>query len=321
MAASDDLIRIRQRARLLGALRAELDAGGFLEVETPALVGSPGVDRHIDAPSATVRSSTGSERRYLITSPEYHMKRLVAAGSGPIYQLGKVWRDGEAGELHRPEFTLLELYRPGSDHLALMTEVERLVREAARRLLPEPVVQRRGQICDLESGFARIRVRDAFRRWAGVDLARAGAEELGACAAGLGLAAPQRADRETLYHLLMGLAIEPQLGRLRGEFLYDYPADQCALAQVRPDPEFAVAERFELYVLGIELCNGFHELTDAVEQRRRIEAENAARVALGKEPYPVDEDFLAALPALPACAGMALGVDRLALLLFGWDTL
>ena len=318
---SPELTRLRERARLLATLRSELGSRGFLEVETPALVCSPGVDRYIDAPQATVRGPAGPLRRYLITSPEYHMKRLLADGAGPIYQLGKVWRDGEVGELHRPEFTLLELYRPGSDHLELMKEVEGLVRSAALHLLQHAVVERRGRRCDLDQPFARTTVRDAFRRWAGVDLAHAGTEELRASASALGLAPPPNASRETLYHLLMGLAIEPQLGQERGEFLHDYPADQCALARVRPDPVFPVAERFELYLLGIELCNGFHELTDAVEQRRRIEFENQARIALGKEPYPVDEEFLAALARMPAAAGVALGIDRLALLLFGWASL
>jgi lysyl-tRNA synthetase class 2 len=305
------------RARLIDGLRRALDRRGYLAVETPAVVESPGVDRHIDAPAVEWSTPAGSARRFLISSPEYHMKRLLAAGSGPIYQIGKVWRAGEHGALHRPEFTMLELYRPGIDHLELMDEIEELLREVALELGTGGLARRGSGQADLRRRFARTSVREAFRRHCGLELAGAQERELRAAAERLGLDPPAGADREQLYHLLMGLAIEPELGRETGEFLYDYPADQCALARIRSDPEFAVAERFEVYLLGIELGNGFHELTDPDQQRRRIEQENRARAAAGRETYPVDQDFLAALARMPPAAGIAIGVDRLAMLLLG----
>lgn len=269
-------------------------------METPVLVHSPGVDRHIDAHAVPPDG-------FLATSPEYHMKRLLAAGSGPIYQLTRAFRLGERGALHDPEFTMLEWYRPGWDHGALMDEVEELLVDLARRHAPGTTLAR--------EGYGRVTYAGAFERCAGIEPHTATAE-------GIRAACPEGGpdldveDREGWLTWLQAARVEPALGRGRAEFVHLYPADQCALARILPgDPP--VAERFELYCEGIELANGFHELTDSGEQRRRIEDENRARRLAGKPPYPVDEAFLAALDTMPASAGVALGIDRVVMLLLG----
>jgi lysyl-tRNA synthetase class 2 len=237
------------------------------------------------------------------------MKRLLAAGSGDIWQLARVFRDGERGRLHHPEFTLLEWYRVGWDHQRLIDEVAELVGEllAERHRLP----------------VERLAYRDAFATHAGVDPWRAGVAGLRAAAARLGIEVhdPEGGDADTWRDLLLVHAVEPRLGDGRLTFLYDYPASQAALARVRPgDPP--LAERFELYWQGVELANGFHELRDPAEQRRRFAADRAARERRGLPATAPDARFLAALDAgLPACAGVALGVDRLLMLAAGLDSI
>ena len=229
------------------------------------------------------------------------MKRLLAAGSGCIYQIARVFRDGEAGRRHSPEFTLLEWYRVGFDHHRLMDEVAELATAllADRRPLAEP---------------ERLSYRQAFQRYLSLDPHRTTVAELTVCAERQGVSIPPGMPAEDVdpwLDLLLTQRIEPHLGQGRLTFLYDYPASQAALARLRQeDPP--VGERFELYLDGVELANGFHELGDAVEQRARFEAENAARRAQGLPVMPVDEHLLAALAAgLPDCAGVALGFDRL----------
>ncbi len=290
---------LRERAAMLRTVRAFFDDAGSLEVETPALVRSPGVDVHLDA----IEAGDG----YLATSPEYHMKRLLAAGSGPIHQLGKAWRAGEAGAWHEPEFTMLEWYVPGFDDAALMDQTEALVRACAAAL-DVPLDAR---------PFDRLTWRDAFVRHAGFDPADADRRAYGRLLRAAGVKAPRDGSLEDLEDLTLALVVQPELGRDHPAFVTDWPASRAALARLRDDDP-TVAARFELYWHGAELCNGYHELTDAAEQRARIERDNAARVALGKHPYPVDEDFLAALdgpPGLPPCAGNALGIDRLLMVL------
>ena len=271
-------------------------------METPVLVHSPGVDRHIDAHAVPPDG-------YLATSPEYHMKRLLAAGSGPIYQLTRAFRLGERGGLHDPEFTMLEWYRPGWDHETLMDEVEELLVDLAQRHAPGTTLAR--------EGYERATFAEAFQRSAGIDPHTASAQAIrAACPEG----GPDldAADREGWLTWLQASRVEPTLGRGRPAFVHLYPANQCALARIRPgDPP--VAERFELYCDGIELANGFHELTDSREQRQRIDDENRARERAGKPAYPVDEAFLEALDEMPAAAGVALGVDRVVMLLLGKD--
>ena len=239
---------------------------------------------------------------YLQTSPELPMKRLLAAGSGPIFQICKVFRDGERGRLHHPEFSLLEWYRPGLGYGVLMTEVAELVRHALDR--PELAVR-------------RISYWDLFRTHLGLDPMRAGPAALRQAAGKLPGVRDPDLDRDGWLDLLLTHRIEPALDRDRLTFVYDYPPSRAALARIRRDAE-PVAERFELYLGGMELANGFQELTDSSEQRRRFEAELRERSARGLDRLPLDEAFLAALEAgIPETAGVALGLDRLLMVATG----
>jgi lysyl-tRNA synthetase class 2 len=304
-----DLATLRLRAGLLARVRAFFTARGVLEVETPALSAAAVTDPHLA--SFAVRYTGPGPRHgqplYLHTSPEFPMKRLLAAGSGCIYQIARVFRDGEAGHRHNPEFTLLEWYRVGFDHHQLMDEVAELVTEllAGRLALAEP---------------ERFSYRELFQHHLNLDPHRASTAELAACAEKHSVPIPPEMpadDADPWLDLLLTHWIEPRLESGRLTFVYDYPATQAALARLRPgDPP--VGERFELYVGGVELANGFHELGDAAEQRRRFELGNAARQARELPLMPVDENLLAALAAgLPACAGVALGFDRLVMLAAG----
>jgi lysyl-tRNA synthetase class 2 len=330
---SASLETLRLRARLLAAVRAFFAGRGVLEVETPCLGAATVTDPHlhslVTAPRGDFTGGRGAEGSgrplFLQTSPEYAMKRLLAAGSGSIYQLARAFRDGEAGRRHNPEFTLLEWYRPGFDHHRLMDEVEELLAATlgAERPAERPIDARPGGAGPAE----RLTYAEAFRRHAGVDpfadpvrrLAEAAREAAGGAVPELG------DDRDAWLDLLMATAVERRLGwdgdRARPTFVHDFPASQAALARVRePLPEGgpAVAERFELFVAGMELANGFHELADPAEQRRRFETDLARRRAAGLPEPPIDERLLAALVAgLPDCAGVALGFDRLVMLAAG----
>lgn len=269
-----------------------------MEVDTPVLSRSATVDRHIES-----FATLPPHKLFLHTSPEFAMKRLLAAGSGPIYQLSHVFRAEEAGRNHNPEFMLLEWYRPGWDHRQLMDEVQELVRSLAPGL-PE---------------FERRTYADVFRAGTGLDAHGATLAELKQSARGFGLAAPtdQSEDRDFWLDLWMGLAIGPTLGKDAPLFVHDFPASQAALARIRPGQP-PVAERFELFWQGRELANGFHELLDAGEQQQRFEADRAWRTAHRRAAPPYDRNLIDALKAgLPACAGVALGVDRLLMLMRG----
>lgn len=293
---------LRARAAVLRSIREFFHAEAFLEVETPLAVPSPGLDVHIEALEV---SGLGGPR-WLATSPEYQMKRLLAAGHERIYQLGKCFRKGERGHLHEPEFTMLEWYRADAGAADVMDDTERLVARVVgdvcgattlpgRAVSHGPVSRAR---VDVATPWERITVDEAFQRWAGVS------------------ALDVLPDEERFFRTLIE-DVEPNLGRSRPVFLTRWPASMAALARLCPDdPRWA--DRFELYVDGIELCNGFDELTDAAEQRARLEAEQEARRAAGREVYPIDERFLAALEhGMPASGGNALGVDRLVMLVTG----
>lgn len=245
----------------------------------------------------------GAATRYLHTSPEFPMKRLLAAGSGDIFQIARVFRAGEAGRLHNPEFTMLEWYRVGFDVPRLMDEVEALVRELAGERDPGPA--------------GRLTYAQAFERHAGVDPLRADVEHLTACASNHGIDLAGSLDRDGWLDLIMSQVVAPALPAGRITFVHDYPASQAALARLRPgDPP--VAERFELYWGSVELANGFRELADAREQARRFARDLEKRRARGLPPVPVDTCLLAALESgLPDCAGVALGVDRLLMSITG----
>ncbi len=303
---SADLSVLRLRAELLAQIRAFFAARGVLEVETPALSAAAITDPHL-ASFNTCYSGPGSQHGrplYLHTSPEFAMKRLLAAGSGCIYQIARVFRDGEAGSRHNPEFTLLEWYRVGFDHHRLMDEVAELVGMllAGRLALAEP---------------ERLSYRQIFQHHLNLDPHRATVADLAACAETRNVSIPTGMpldDPDPWLDLLLTHCVEPRLGSGRLTFVHDYPASQAALARLRPDDP-PVGERFELYINGIELANGFHELGDTVEQRHRFAQENAARRAAGLPIMPMDEHLLAALEfGLPDCAGVALGFDRLVML-------
>ena len=305
---SANLNTLQQRAQLLQAVRAFFTARGVLEVDTPHLSAAASTDPQLQSLSTRYTGPGAPQGRtlYLHTSPEFPMKRLLAAGSGPIFQLCKVFRDGEAGRLHNPEFTLLEWYRPGYDHHQLMTEVEELANQLLQNRVPLDTTE-------------RLTYEDAFLRHTGLNPHSATREQWAACAEqhGIDTAGLTLDDLDGWRDLLLTYLIEPHLGQGRLTFLHDYPATQAALARLRPDRP-AVAERFELYLHGVELANGFHELGDAGEQRRRFDADLQRRKALGLALTPMDKHLLAALEhGLPACAGVALGIDRLVMLALG----
>ena len=320
---ADRLPFLRRRARLTAETRAFLAGRGYMEVETPCLVPVPGMEVHLHAFRSEYIPHLGvGERRvlWLRTSPELALKRLLVAGAGPVFELARVWRNGEASPRHAPEFTMLEWYVPGLGLAGLMDQAEEFVRAVC-----PPRVSHAGVTTDLTLPFERITMAEAFSRWCGgldilatVGEAGGDAAALGAAAAAIGT--PPRAGEgwEDLFFRLLLERVEPQLGRDRATFLTHWPAPQAALARRDPtDPRAAL--RFELFAAGLELANAFDELTDAAEQRTRFIADVAARRALHPgEGWDVDEDFLAALEhGMPAGSGIALGFDRLAMLASG----
>ena len=310
------------RNRIVAALRGWFEQTGFTEVEPAALQVSPGNEAHLHA-FATELVAPGGERfqRYLHTSPEFAMKKLLAAGEKRIFAFARVFRNREAGALHAPEFTMLEWYRAGEAYGAVMADCAAILAEAARAVPAERLLWR-GRTAAPRADPAMLSVADAFDRYAGIDLAAtlAGAEpdrdRLVAAAARAGIRTAADDTWSDVFSRILSDKVEPQLGLGRASLLTDYPAAEAALARRKPgDPRYA--ERFELYACGVELANGFGELTDAGEQRRRFELEMAEKERVHGERYPIDEDFLAALAAMPAASGVALGLDRLVMLLTG----
>jgi lysyl-tRNA synthetase class 2 len=289
------LPNLRKRHALKRAVQGFFDRAGLLEVETPAIVPCPGLDVHLDAIEVL---GTMRGPRWLHTSPEYQMKRLLTTGLPGIFQLGKAFRRGERGKLHEPEFSMLEWYRTFSDAEQMMRDTEQLVASVARELTGSLTLPGVDGPVDVTPPWDRIRVDEAFERLAGVKL-----EDV-------------LPDEEAFYQLLAD-RIEPKLGRGRAVFLTDYPAPMASLARLSArDPRFA--ERFEAYLDGIELCNGFSELTDAADQRKRLLRDQEEREKLGRSVYPLDERFLAALQeGIPPSGGNALGFDRLLMLIVG----
>jgi elongation factor P--(R)-beta-lysine ligase len=284
---------------MLAGVRAFFAERGVLEVETPQVSRAAPTDPALDSLGV---ATTGAPR-FLQTSPEFPMKRLLCAGCTDIYQIARVFRAGEAGRFHNPEFTLLEWYRTGFDAGRLMDEVEALVRTLA---------------VETDPGSAeRLTYAEVFLRHAGLDPLHADEAALAACAAAHGIDLAGRLDRDGWLDLLMSQVVAPAFPAGRLTFVHDYPASQAALARLRPaDP--AVAERFELYWGSLELANGFHELRDAAEQAARFQKDLALRASRGLPAVPVDTRLLAALGSgLPDCAGVALGLDRLLMCLTG----
>ena len=291
---------------MLKEARAFFDERGVLEVETPVLSAAAVSDPQIESLATQIAGLP--DRRYLCPSPEYPMKRLLAAGSGDIYQICKVFRDAERGRWHNPEFTMIEWYRVGLDDAALMDEVETLI---GRLLSPGRVL----------GAAERLSYAAVLQRHAGVDAFESSDAELLNAARRLGIHCGAELDRDAKLDLLMGLIVGPRLGRGNPCFVCDYPASQAALARLKPGrPQ--VAARFELYLDGLELANGFHELVQPEEQRARFTLDLALRSARGQMQPPLDEHLLTALgEGMPDCAGVALGFDRLVAIALGKDRL
>jgi len=313
-----------RRGRILRALRDWFDGERFVEVETPALQRSPGMEVHLKAFATEIEAPDGSRAPlYLHTSPEFAMKKLLAGGVPRLFQFARVWRNGERSDLHHPEFTMLEWYRGDASYEDLMDDCEALLR-VALVAVDAPQFAWRGSRCDAVQPFERLSVADAFARYAGIDLLASAPDPQAPDAQALAVRAAQAGIRprdsdtwEDIFFRIMLERIEPRLGFDRPTILYDYPVSMAALSRPKAsDPR--LAERFELYVCGVELANAFGELTDATVQRRRFEADMAIRHTLYGNAYPIDEDFLAALAhGLPPCAGIALGFDRLVMLATG----
>ncbi len=298
---------LRLRAGLLQKVRAFFDQRGFLEVETPILSADTVVDRHLDPVAVEIPLGQGTRRYWLQTSPEFAMKRLLAAGGTALYQIARVFRAHERGPLHNPEFTMVEWYRVGDDL------------DAGMRLLSDL-----GECLFGRGPSERIAYAEAFGRYVGLDPHAASAQDLAAAVRREGIPFPDsldRDDRDGWLDVLLVERIQPRLGWGRPTILYHYPASQAALAQVCPGPP-PVAERFELYLHGVELANGYHELVDAAVLRSRIRQTNAQRQRDGKPPLPEESRLLLAMEAgLPTCTGCALGFDRAVMLAAGASTI
>lgn len=312
---------LQARGQITRAVRAWFDEAGFTEVETGALVVSPGNETHLHAPRADLAGHDGEVReRYLRTSPEFACKKLLAAGETRIFELARVFRDRERGHRHLPEFTMLEWYRANEDYEAVIRDTVAIIKLAA-----ETTGMRefnfRGHKADASLPPEFLTVFDAFERFAGVNLAATVRQSTGDrdALAGLAQGKVRVADDDTwsdIFSKILVEHVEPHLGQKRITVLYEYPTPEAALARTKAaNPD--VAERFEVYACGVELANGFGELTDADEQRRRfVESMDEKQRRYG-ERYPIDEDFLAAVAAMPPASGVALGFDRLVMLAAG----
>ena len=273
---------LQQRARILQGIRQFFIEKGYLEVETPHRIPTPAPESHIDA--------IPSDTWFLHTSPELCMKRMMAAGYEKIFQICQCWRERERGSLHLPEFTLLEWYRAGGDYHSLMEECGGLIRFVGRTIGLGQKLIFRGHEIDLSEPWERISVKEAFRCYSKISVAKA--------------------LEQNLFDEIMVQDVEPKLGAEKPTFIYDYPAMRGALARLKQEDQ-TVAERFELYIGGLELANGFSELVDSEEQRRRFQLENRNRQSIGKCTYSMPDKFLDELDSMPPSAGIALGVDRL----------
>lgn len=306
------------RGRIKAALRTWFADADFLEVETGAVQVSPGNETHLHGFAALWRPEGGeTETRYLITSPEFAMKKLLAAGETRIVDFARVWRNGELGPLHSPEFTMVEWYRAEAGWAAVMDDAVALCRAALAATGREALVWR-GRRCDPFAQPERLTLVEAFARHAGIDLIAVldDRDALAAACTGAGISVRADDNWSDLFSRVVVTCIEPQLGDGRLTLLCEYPICEAALARPCPgDPRFA--ERFELYACGVELANGFGELTDAAEQRRRFEADMDEKQRIHGRRYPIDEDFLSAVAAMPQASGVALGFDRLVMLAVG----
>ncbi len=311
------------RGRIIAAIRTFFAGRGFAEVETPALQISPGMEPHLQAFVTELRQPGDPPRSiYLHTSPEFAMKKLLAAGMPKIFQLARVFRNAERSRTHHPEFTMLEWYRADSGYRDLMYDCEALLR-ACLVAAGGKLFRWQDKSCDPSRPFDRLSVAEAFRRYCDLDLLATAPDPmapdvtlLAEAARPLGVAPHDGDDWEDLFFRLFLARVEPHLGVGVPTFLYDYPISLAALARGKPDDP-RLAERFELYVAGLELANGFSELTDPVLQRARLMVDQEKKLRRYGVTYPIDEDFIAALAEMPDSAGIALGLDRLVMLATG----
>lgn len=309
------------RGRIVAALRSWFAEQGFVEVETGALQVSPGNETHLHAFSTALLAPDGTQRPlYLRTSPEFACKKLLAAGERRIVEFAKVFRNRERGALHHPEFTMLEWYRAGASYQVLMDDCAALLVKAACAADTKQF-SFRGRTADPFAAPERLTVAEAFAKFASIDLLATlpgGKPDRALLAQAAEASAIRIADNDTwgdIFSRVLVERVEQRLGIGRATILDEYPSAQAALA--KPSRDRRIAERFELYVCGVEIANGFGELTDAVEQRRRLEQEMAEKQRLYGERYPIDEDFLATLGQMPQASGIALGLDRLVMLATG----
>ena len=316
---------LASRGRILAALRRWFQGEEFTEVEAAALQISPGNETHLHAFATTLVSVDGTASRlYLHTSPEFSMKKLLAAGEARIFEFARVFRNRERSALHHPEFTLLEWYRVREPYERLMEDCAAILRIAAEAAGARRFAYR-ARDCNPFVEPERISVAEAFTRFAGIDVTGTLADDpfadllpdaLAAQAQEIGVRVAADDTWSDIFSRVLTQRIEPHLGLGRPVILYDYPASEAALARRKPGDQ-RLAQRFELYCCGVELANAFEELTDAAEQRRRFEADMKEKHRIYGESYPIDEDFLLALEAMPPASGIALGLDRLVMLATG----
>ena len=312
-----------QRGRLKAAFRRFFEEQGFTEVECGALVASPGNETHLHAFETVLTGSDQSSRSlYLHTSPEFAAKKLLAAGEEKIFDFARVYRNRERGRLHAPEFTMLEWYRARQEYGAVIEDSLALLRLAAE-VTGVKTFRYRDAVCDPRSDADRLTVAQAFTHHAGIDLlatltaeGEGDADALRSRAQRGGVDVADDDDWSDMFAKILTLRVEPRLGLDRPCILYEYPVCEAALARVSPH-DTRVAERFELYACGVELANGFGELTDPVQQRARFAKEMDKKARVYGTRYPLDEDFLKALEAMPPASGVAMGFDRLVMLATG----
>ena len=307
-----------RRGKIIQGIRKYFLQEGFVEIETPCLVPSPGMEPHLVALEVLITRPDGAKKKmYLHTSPEYCMKKLLGQGWDKIFQICRVFRDGEFGATHEVEFTMLEWYRTHADYRRIMEDCEGLLHYLSLEVLGKTEVSYQGKIIDLSPPAERVSVSRAMEIYGGVDI------EKNSDGTSLLKEAKSRGYRferggvysfDEVFFKIFLEGVEPRLGNPKPAFLYEYPASMAALARLKPgNPLWA--ERFELYVAGLELANAFSELIDPAEQRRRFESEQRLRAVLEKPLYPIDEELLEALSHMPPSAGIALGVDRLVMFL------
>lgn len=310
--------KLLRRGKITQGIRQYFLQEGFIEIETPCLVPSPGMEPHLAALEVLVTCPDGARKKmYLHTSPEYYMKKLLARGWDKIFQICRVFRDGEFGDTHEVEFTMLEWYRTHADYLKIMEDCEGLLHYLSLAVLGQTGLSYRGKIIDLSPPAERVSVSRAMQIYGRVDIQKnpdgpSLLEE--ANSRGYRFEPGGIYSFDEVFFKIFLEEVEPRLGNSKPTFLYEYPASMAALARLKPENPLW-AERFELYVGGLELANAFSELVDPVEQRRRFESEQRLRAVLGKPLYPIDEELLEALSRMPPSAGIALGVDRLVMLL------